>query len=394
MLLKTWKFLLWESTEFISWGTSPRAFDYSLTSTFSLLCLVWLSWLYFSSPENVSPSRPSVQSPHPLISVITQSRWIQWGLGSRPEFLLSNASFKGVSAFMFWNHGHFGNWFVLVCSFCITGHIISATPPLPQGTSLWGLDNQIERSDSNKWNDGYAFSSVQFSSVIQSCPTLCDPMNRSTPGLPVHHQLLEFTQTHVHWAGDAIQPSYFLLSPSPPTFNLSQHQGLFKWVSLLHQVGKYWSFSFNISPSSEHPGLISFRMGWLDLLRCRYMFYYLLINCKVPKTQKIHTDTERNIHVLDTHRHHHSLTRFILSYERLHKRKNPGLLKSSNTLGDEGGMDTFSLIVTRTHHLSGPKGELIFLFHNVNIYWKSYDPDTFPGTLHSPVYLYTISSEA
>ena len=71
-------------------------------------------------------------------------------------------------------------------------------------------------------------SSVQFSSVAQSCPTLCDPMDCSTSGLPVHHQLLEFTQTHVHRVGDAIQPSHPLLSPSPPAFNLSQHQGLFK----------------------------------------------------------------------------------------------------------------------------------------------------------------------
>ena len=77
---------------------------------------------------------------------------------------------------------------------------------------------------------------VQFSSVAQSCPTLCDPMNHSTPGLPVHHQLPEFTQTHVHWVGDTIQPSHPLSSPSPPAFNLSQHQGLFKWVSSLHQV--------------------------------------------------------------------------------------------------------------------------------------------------------------
>ena len=82
----------------------------------------------------------------------------------------------------------------------------------------------------------------QFSSVAQSCPTLCDPMNRSTPGLPVHHQLPEFTQTHVHWVGDAIQPSYPLLSPSPPTFNHSQHQGLFKFVSSLHQVAKVLEF--------------------------------------------------------------------------------------------------------------------------------------------------------
>ena len=71
-------------------------------------------------------------------------------------------------------------------------------------------------------------ATVQFSSVAQSCPTLCDPMNYSTPGLPVHHQLLESTQTHVHWVGDAIQPSHPLSSPSPPTLNLSPHQGLFK----------------------------------------------------------------------------------------------------------------------------------------------------------------------
>ena len=88
----------------------------------------------------------------------------------------------------------------------------------------------------------------------------------STPGLPVHYQRLESTQTHVHWVSDAIQPSHPLSSPSPPALNLSQHQGLFKWVSSWHQVAKCWSFSFNISPSNEHPGLICFRMDWLDLL--------------------------------------------------------------------------------------------------------------------------------
>ena len=81
-------------------------------------------------------------------------------------------------------------------------------------------------------------SSVQFSSVAQSCPTLCNPIDCSTPGLPVHHQLPELTQTHVHRVSDAIQPSHPLLSPSPPAFNLSQHQGLFKWVSSSHQVAK------------------------------------------------------------------------------------------------------------------------------------------------------------
>ena len=87
-------------------------------------------------------------------------------------------------------------------------------------------------------------------------------MNHSMPGLPVHHQLPEFTQTHVHWVGDAIQPSHPLSSPSPPALNLSQHQGLFQWV----RWPKYWSFSFSISPSNEHSGMISFRMDWVDFL--------------------------------------------------------------------------------------------------------------------------------
>ena len=103
-------------------------------------------------------------------------------------------------------------------------------------------------------------SSVQFSSLAQSCPTLCNPMNRSTPGLPVHHQLLEFTQTHVHRVADAIQPSHPRLSPSPPASNPSQHQSLFQWVNSSHK------FSFSIIPAKEISGLTSFRMDWLDLL--------------------------------------------------------------------------------------------------------------------------------
>ena len=81
-----------------------------------------------------------------------------------------------------------------------------------------------------------------FSSVTQLCPTLWDPMDCSTPGLPIHHQLLDFNQIHVHWVSDAIQPSHPLSSPTPPAFNLSQHQGLFQWVSSLHQVAKVLEF--------------------------------------------------------------------------------------------------------------------------------------------------------
>ena len=88
----------------------------------------------------------------------------------------------------------------------------------------------------------HLLSSVQFSSVSQSCPTLCDPMNRSMPGLPVHHQLPECTQTHVHWVRDAIQPSHPLSSPSPPAPNPSQHQSLFQWVSSSHEVAKVLEF--------------------------------------------------------------------------------------------------------------------------------------------------------
>ena len=99
------------------------------------------------------------------------------------------------------------------------------------------------------WNGTH--SHVLFSSVAQSCPTLCNPMDCSTPALPVHGQLPEFTQTYVHWVSDAIQPSHPLSSPSPPAFNLSQHQGLFQWVSSFIRWPKYHSFSFSICPSNE-----------------------------------------------------------------------------------------------------------------------------------------------
>ena len=111
--------------------------------------------------------------------------------------------------------------------------------------------------------------------TVQSCLTFCDTMDYSTPDLLVHHQLLELTQTHVHWVGHAIQPSHPLMSPSSPIFNHSEHHGLFKWDISLQQVAKYWSFSFSISPSNEYSGPISFRMDWLDLLAVQGTFKHL-----------------------------------------------------------------------------------------------------------------------
>ena len=113
-----------------------------------------------------------------------------------------------------------------------------------------------------------SFLIYQFSSVAQLCPTLCAPMDCGTPGSPVHHQLPELAQTHVHQVGDAIQPSCPLTSPSPPAFNLSQHQGLFLMsVSVLCiRWPKYWSFSFIISPCNEYSRLFFFRIDWFDLL--------------------------------------------------------------------------------------------------------------------------------
>ena len=114
------------------------------------------------------------------------------------------------------------------------------------------------------WRFVYFSQSHQFSSVAQSCLTLGNPIECTMPGFPVHHQLPELTQTHVHWVSDTTQSSHPLLSP-PSAFNLSQHQGLFKWVSSLDQVAKYWSFCFSISPSNEYSGLMSFRIDWFDL---------------------------------------------------------------------------------------------------------------------------------
>ena len=125
------------------------------------------------------------------------------------------------------------------------------------------------------------YNSVQFSSIAQSCPTLCDAMDCSTPGLLVHHQLLQFTETHIHWVSDAIQPSHPLLSPSPPAFNLSQHQGLFKWVSSSHQVAKVLELQLQ-HQSFQWIFMISFRMDWH---LCKYESCKYTPACWADQTQ-------------------------------------------------------------------------------------------------------------
>ena len=106
----------------------------------------------------------------------------------------------------------------------------------------------------------------QFSLVDGLCPTLWDPMDSSRPGFPVHHQLSELAQTHVHQVGHAIQLPNPLSSPSLPSLNLSQHQGLFQWTVLHIKWPKYWSFSFKINPSNEYSGLLPLRIDCFDLL--------------------------------------------------------------------------------------------------------------------------------
>ena len=127
--------------------------------------------------------------------------------------------------------------------------------------------------------------SVQFSSVAQLCLTLCNPMDCSTTGFPVHHQFPEPIQTHVYHVSDAIQRSHSLLSSSPPASSVFPSIRVFSSDSALcFRWPKYWSFSFSISPSSEHSGLISFRIDWLDLLAVQGTLKSLL-NTTVQKHQ-------------------------------------------------------------------------------------------------------------
>ena len=155
-----------------------------------------------------------------------------------------------------------------------------------------------------------SYHSVQFSSVAQSCPTLCDPMNRSTPGLPVHHQLPEFTQTHVHRVTfidgiDAIQPSHPLSSPSPPAPNPSQHQSLFQWVNSLHEVAKvleHHSFPRNPRADLLQNGLVGSPRSPRDSQDSSPIPQFKSINFSALSL--LHSPTLTSIH---DHRKNHSL---------------------------------------------------------------------------------------
>ena len=138
--------------------------------------------------------------------------------------------------------------------------------PITVWSRCWPSASKASESQSVEQENWMSYPPFQFISLSQLCPTLWDPMDCSTPGFPVHHQFLNFNQTHVHQAGDAIQPSHPLLSPSPPAFNPSQHRVFSNESVLPIRWTKYWSFSFSINPSNEYSGLISFRMNWLDLL--------------------------------------------------------------------------------------------------------------------------------
>ena len=160
--------------------------------------------------------------------------------------LLSTVSVRTIIFFCIWHDIGAENFYFYICSDLYSFFLIS----LFQINSLKFLCSQVLHNEEDTNLHPFPHSlflflsqlSVQFSSVAQSCLILCDPMNCSTPGLPVHHQLPEFTQIHVHWVGDAIQPSHPLSSPSPPAPNPSQHQSLFQWVNSSHEVAKVLEF--------------------------------------------------------------------------------------------------------------------------------------------------------
>ena len=192
-----------------------------------------------------------VQLSHPYMTTGKTTALTIWTFVDKVMSLIFNTLSRFVTAFL----PRTGNFMpvVTICSDFEPKKIKSMTVSLSICHDVMGPDALILDFSVLSFKPAFSFSftfikrlfsssSVQFSSVAQSCPTLYDPMDCSPPGFPVHHQIMQFTQTHVHWVGDAIQPSHPLSSPSPSAFNHSWHQGLFKWVSSSHQVDKVLKF--------------------------------------------------------------------------------------------------------------------------------------------------------
>ena len=217
----------------------PDAFSSPLCSPPSTRgCLPWYSWSHKHPPgislSDVAPGTASPWLPAPFLLLLHSSTAACFFCSSNtpssfpPPGLCTCCSLHLRPPFSSCLH----DWVLLHIQFWVS---TTPSPKALPGHTIKSLPHVY-------------ILSYQFSSVTQSCLTLCDPMDCSTPGFPVHHQLLELAQTLVHWVGDAIQPFSPLLSPFPPAFNLSQHQGLFQWVSSSHQVVKVLEFQLQHQP--------------------------------------------------------------------------------------------------------------------------------------------------
>ena len=214
----------------------------------------------FQAPLSMGFSRQQYWSELPFLSLVNLPR---------PRIKPVSPALAGI----FFTAKSPGKWLILTGNVLFSFLPVTHPSDLPSfligcSSSFWLclLNSLTSKFSATGPLPSSAFSSIQFSSVTQSRPTLCNHMNHSTWGLPVHHQLPQFIHTQVHRVGDATEPSYPLSSPSPPASNPPSIRVFSNQSTLRMKWPKYWSFSFSISLSNEHPGRVSFRMDWLDLL--------------------------------------------------------------------------------------------------------------------------------